>query len=137
MPKSIDIIVAIANPQLRTRLVAELHARGAAVHAVRDLEDLTRFLSAEAEDAPGSGYALALDEAFIYPHVYEECARIKVAARVSLTIVLLVEPRTRTRWDWNGVDEVLKLPATADDIAVRALRRWQRAQPRAGSARFL
>ncbi len=137
MVGQVDIIVAIANPQLRMRLAVELQTRGAVVHTVRGLEDLTRFLSAEAEGAPGSGYVLALDEAFIYPHVYEECARIKAMARVSLTIVLLVEPRTRTRWDWNGVDEILRLPAAVADIADRALRRWQRAQPRAGSARFL
>ena len=117
MPEQPAIVVAVANPRLRTSLTAELRARGAAVHTTRDLEDLTRLLAAELEESPGTGRVLVLDEAFIYPDVYEECARLKAAARMRLAIVLLVEPRTRTRSDWHGVNHVLRLPVTVNELA--------------------
>ncbi len=121
MPELPALVVAIANPRLRTRLTAELRARGAAVRTTRDLEDLTRLLAAETADAPGSARVLVLDEAFIYPDVYEECARLKAASRLPLAIVLLVEPRTRTRSDWHGVNHVLRLPVTVYELADCAL----------------
>ena len=62
-----------------------------------------------------------MEEAFIYPHVYEECAHIKAASRQPLTILLLVEPRTRTRSDWKGADHILRLPMPAHEIATRTL----------------
>ena len=121
MPELPALVVAIANPRLRTRLIAELRARGALVHTTRDLEDLTRLLAAEPAEAPGKARALVLDEAFIYPDVYEECARLKAASRLPLAIVLLVEPRTRTRSDWHGVNHVLRLPVTVNELADCAL----------------
>ena len=126
MPAQPDIVVAVANPRLRARLTAELRARGAAVRTTRDLEDLTRLLAVPPPESPGSARVLVLDEAFIYPDVYEECARLKAASRLPLAIVLLVEPRTRTRSDWHGVDEIIRLPATAAHVAAHALRRRNR-----------
>jgi len=81
------------------------------------LEELTRLLSERPENEPQHETVLVLDEAFIYPHVYEECAHIKAVSRQPLTIVLLVEPRTRTRSDWNGADYILRLPIHVDEIA--------------------
>ena len=118
----LHIIVALANPSLRERLVGTLQAQGFTPETPRDLEDLRRDLEeAGADDDPEPSRVLLLDEAFIYPHVYEECSGIKAAAQVPLTIILLVEPRTRTRWDWNGVDHVLRLPMNVEEIAGRAV----------------
>ena len=92
-----------------------------ATTVVRDLADLQGLLAKRTggEDSPHS--VLVMEEAFIYPHVYEECAQIKATHRQPLTIVLLVEPRTRTRSDWRGVDHILRLPLTAHEIATHTL----------------
>lgn len=119
--KRFEIIVAIANPQLRTRLVGLLEAQAVATQTPRDFEDLLGCLVERSRDERHSCNALVLEEAFIYPHVYEECANIKAVARQQLTILLLVEPRTRTRSDWRGVDHVLRLPMRAEEIAARIL----------------
>lgn len=87
------------------------------MHVPRDLEDLTRLLLEGEQLSTKHRAVLALDEAFIYPHVYEECERIKLASPAPLTILLLVEPRTRTRADWMGADRILRLPMSADRIA--------------------
>ena len=117
-----DIIVALANPQLRTRLVDALQAQDKTARTPRDLPDLLKLLVNWEEDEPQLPRVLVLDEAFIYPHVYEECARIKSMSRVLLTVVLLVEPRTRTRSDWMGVDRILRLPMRVEEIAENAVR---------------
>ena len=116
-----DIIIAIANPQLRTRLLGLLEAQTVATQAPRDLADLLRLLKKPSRDERHAPSVLVLDEAFIYPHVYEECTHIKAVSRQPLTIVLLVEPRTRTRSDWNGADHILRLPVHVDEIAERAV----------------
>ncbi len=117
MPKDIDIIVALANPQLRKGLVDVLQACDRLAQTPHDLQDLSRLLVDREVDEPQTRLVLVLDEAFIYPHVYEECARIKACTGLLLTIVLLVEPRTRTRSDWRGVDRILRLPMGVEEIA--------------------
>ena len=121
MERNADIIVALANPLIRTRVVAVLRTLGVAVHTSHNLEELTSYLVSEVNDEPEPRRVLLLDEAFIYPHVYEECSGIKAAAQVPLTIILLVEPRTRTRWDWSGVDQILSLPMNVEEIVGRAV----------------
>ncbi|MCY4436489.1 MAG: hypothetical protein OXE05_04055 [Chloroflexi bacterium] len=122
MQECIDIIVALANPQLRTRLVDALQTQDKTAHTPRDLPDLLKLLVNWEEDEPQLPRVLVLDEAFIYPHVYEECVRIKALSRLSLTVVLLVEPRTRTRSDWMGVDRILRLPMRVEEIVENAVR---------------
>ena len=91
------------------------------MHVPRDLEDLTRFLAVGEKNSTEEKIVLAMDEAFIYPHVYEECKHIKLASPRPLTILLLVEPRTRTRSDWMGADRILRLPMSASRIAARVV----------------
>ena len=122
MQESVDIIVALANPQLRTRLIEALQTQDKTARTPRDLPDLLSLLVNWEVDEPQLPRVLVLDEAFIYPHVYEECARIKSMSRVLLTVVLLVEPRTRTRSDWMGVDRILRLPMRVEEIAENAVR---------------
>ena len=121
MPKDIDIIVALANPQLRKGLVDVLQACDRLAQTPHDLQDLSRLLVDREVDEPQTRLVLVLDEAFIYPHVYEESARIKACTGLLLTIVLLVEPRTRTRSDWRGVDRILRLPMGVEEIAGSAI----------------
>ena len=121
MQRNAEIVIALANPHIRTRVVAVLRTLGVAMHTPHNLEELTSYLVSEAEGEPWRRRVLLLDEAFIYPHVYEECSGIKAAAQVPLTVILLVEPRTRTRWDWSGVDQVLRLPMNVEEIADRAV----------------
>lgn len=122
MQESVDIIVALANPQLRSRLVEALQTQDKTARTLHDLQDLLSLLINWEVDEPQMPKVLVLDEAFIYPHVYEECARIKSMSRVLLTVVLLVEPRTRTRSDWMGVDRILRLPMSVSEIAGNAIR---------------
>ena len=119
--KRFAIIIAVANPQLRTRLVGLLDLQAVVTWEPRDIEDLFGLLAKRSRNEEQMCNALVLEEAFIYPHVYEECAHIKEVARQPLTILLLVEPRTRTRSDWRGVDYVLRLPMRADEIAARTI----------------
>lgn len=98
-----------------------LAAQAVAAHAARDFADLLDFIAKPSREEAQRPRVLVLEEAFIYPHVYEECAHIKAASRQPLTIVLLVEPRTRTRSDWMGADHILRLPMPAGEIAARAL----------------
>lgn len=119
--KRIDIIIAIANPRLRLELVGTLDARKVATTVVRDLADLLGLLDERSNDEDRTHSVLIMEEAFIYPHVYEECALIKADSPQPLKIVLLVEPRTRTRSDWRGVDHILRLPMPAREIATRTL----------------
>ena len=116
-----NLVIALANPQLRRRLVALLQGQGRAVGTPQDLEELARLLAERPENEPQHETVLVLDEAFIYPHVYEECARIKAHSRQPILVVLLVEPRTRTRSDWAGADHILRLPMQADEIADRTV----------------
>ena len=134
MQECIDIIVALANPQLRIGLVAAIQAQDRTACIPRDLPDLLRLLVNWEVAEPQMPTVLVLDEAFIFPHVYEECARIKAMSRVLLTVVLLVEPRTRTRWDWMGVDRILRLPVSVEEIAGNAVRVLE-AQHRGGSVK--
>ncbi len=113
-------IVAQTDPALRRRVVCALRAIGMAIYVSGDLAELAGYLAALGGGEPAPKRVLVLDEAFIYPDNYEGCARLKAAAQAPLTVVLLVEPRTRTRWDWNGVDMVLRLPLDAASIAERA-----------------
>ena len=92
-----------------------------ATHVPRDLQDLLGFLEERSRGETCMHSVLVLEEAFIYPHVYEECVHIKAASRQPLIILLLVEPRTRTRSDWNGADHILRLPVHVDEIAERAV----------------
>ena len=92
-----------------------------ATHVPRDLQDLLGLLEKRSRGETCMHSVLVLEEAFIYPHVYEECVHIKAASRQPLTILLLVEPRTRTRSDWNGADYTLRLPKPAHEIADRAV----------------
>ena len=114
------IIVALTDPALRARVVCALRAIGMAIHVPGDLAELTGCLAALGRGETAPKRVLVLDEAFIYPDNYEGCARLKAAAQAPLAVVLLVEPRTRTRWDWNGVDIVLRLPLDAAGIAEQA-----------------
>ena len=116
-----DTIIAMTNPQLRAGLIEKLAARKVATHVPRDLQDLLGLLEERSRGEADMHSVLILEEAFIYPHVYEECVHIKAASRQPLTILLLVEPRTRTRSDWNGADHVLRLPMPAHEIADRAV----------------
>jgi hypothetical protein len=86
------------------------------------LDDLIKYLKTESGTDGRCESVLVLDEAFIFPHVYEECVSIKAAAGMPLRILLLVERRTRTRWDWNGADRILRMPATVEAVADLALR---------------
>lgn len=96
-----------------------LEAQAVATQAPRNLEDLYGLLAQRSRDEMHPRSVLVLEEAFIYPHVYEECAHIKAVSCQPLTIVLLVEPRTRTRSDWNGADHILRLPMHVDEIVDR------------------
>ena len=115
------MIIAIANPQLRRKLIETFDAQGGATTTAVDLADLLGLLAKRSNEGDRTGGVLIMDEAFIYPHVYEDCAHIKAASRQPLTIVLLVEPRTRTRSDWMGADHILRLPMQAREIATRTL----------------
>ncbi len=115
------ILVALANPHLRRKLVSVLQAHGLGIHIPHDLDDLKRLLVGEGGCVSPKGSVLVLDEAFIFPHVYEECERFKAAAQKPLTIVLLVERRTRTRSDWNGADRILRLPVTGEEVGSHVL----------------
>lgn len=121
MPPQVATVIAMANPQLRERLKAELVEHGIMAQTPADIHDLTRVLDTCELGTVPRRCVLVLDEAFIFPHVYEECARIQAASRLPLTVLLLVEPRTRTRWDWTGVDHILKLPMNASAIACRVV----------------
>ena len=112
------MVVALANPALRKQVVGDLQAQNIAVYVPGDLACLTEYLAAVEVNARP---VLVLDEAFIYPDVYDECVRLRAASRAPLTVLLLVEPRTRTRWDWKGADVVLRLPLDAAHIAEQAV----------------
>ena len=120
-PNGLGLLVALANPHLRGKLVAALQSRGLDVHVPHDVDDLTRLLVREDGSVSPKGSVLVLDEAFIFPHVYEECERLRAAAQMPLTIVLLVERRTRTRSDWIGVDRILRLPVTVEEVSSQVL----------------
>ena len=117
----IDIIIAIVNPRLRPKLVEMLEAQELATTAAVDLVDLQGRLAERSSKEGPTRSVLVMEEAFIYPHVYDECVHIKAASRLPLTIVLLVEPRTRTRADWNGADHIFRLPMQAREIVTRTL----------------
>lgn len=121
MQATVATVIALANPDLRERLQAVLCAEGVVARIPGNLDDLTRFLGNCAAGAGHHRCVLVIDEAFIFPHVYEECARIQAVSQLPLTVLLLVEPRTRTRWDWHGVDQILRLPMGAKEIACRVV----------------
>lgn len=121
MKKRHHTIIALANRNLRIKLERTLHSLGFTAELPRDLHEVVTSLAARDRILCQEAILLVLDEAFIFPDVYEECAHIKAASQQTLTIVLLVEPRTRTRSDWMGADHILRLPMQASEIANHAL----------------